>query len=1140
MEVLVEVLKVFAKGAAGDTYNQAQQRFKELLRDNLPACVDNFVNILGTSVPSDDREAEAVAKTAGIFLRQSLMKQLDDPDLLAPAENLFWDGVQTALSPQARFEVSEKLLQVVEKSDSGACRNSAIQCIDVCGKILEKDLEGQNQQYWPSLIPTLGRMIASNDENKKVDGLKVFNSLMDFEVKPVANWLKDHAGDTTQLVEMSLTSSNMKVQTQGVLFVLSMVKTMERKDWQKLEKTLPNILQIFTNLARNNQNDDVETILQEFCQVAVHPKQAPLFFKTHFKRMASMMIEMSNAIENVEEESRHLAHEFIVSMAETKPKMCLKAMNHFALLSLKSCFELMREVKDEDDWEVKMDDEEGDEDETSLSVGLQGVDRLVESLTAEETQQALIQLIREYINRDDWKYKFAALEAVRQSIEYIDNEQTVDEIAKLLLDYTTHDQKRVRYAAWQALSQMATDQQPHFQDRWHEKLMPQLGLSMSDPVLRVQQIALSFFIAFGEALDNTLMEQYASQMIENLVKLVQNCEHRGVKEEAITSIAVIAGVIEKDFDKYYGPILPILVDLYQKSTQTKHARLRGKAFECISLLGIAVGKEKFKQDAENVVQHMVEISKSLSADDILAEYIHEAIIRIARCLKKDFEALLPYVFPRIEQILTLQNLESGGANDKENEEEFQGLLHLGKSIKVKTKKFEEMLYVSKELFTYIEELEERFYNYVQPTCQILKPYVDNPDPRGVHYRAEDTREMAFQCWAQLVSSCVKSDDGGSNQLALMLLQNVAEGVFKFFAEYVQDKSEKHEDLDELKLNASGLAASLKAAEGKIFAPNDVNNMFKEPFALLNETIQRMDYAVEEMDEEDEDEEEENEEKEASMALADLVGSLMLSSPDSFLKVCGDDVVKVIQSRLEKARQLGKVSKNKQPGESEIALSRANLQLALNLACDMLEYVKDKSVVAWSGFMPTMIESVHHDDADIRRVAAFGISHAALIENFDNDGYTEQALQKLSMAVSGKTKFAKRHDDSSKEAIDNMVNALIKLALHRNVPDSVWDLIFTKLPLRDDVGEAEKVHAELLKLVKEQNPKVLGNNGQNLGKLVGVFSEVYNSESSNDELNENIRLVFSQIPQDVLERLQGDFSAKQVKKIQRVLKEISGN
>lgn len=122
-------------------------------------------------------------------------------------------------------------------------------------------------------------------------------------------------------------------------------------------------------------------------------------------------------------------------------------------------------------------------------------------------------------------------------------------------------------------------------------------------------------------------------------------------------------------------------------------------------------------------------------------------------------------------------------------------------------------------------------------------------------------------------------------------------------------------------------------------------------------------------------------------------------------------------------------------------------------------------------------------------------------------------------------------------MDNMVAALIQLLLHQEVPQDGWAQAFARLPLRDDIEEAEKVHTLLLKLMQAQNPKVMGPNNSHIGKLLGIFSEVYNSEFSTDDLNRDIRTTFSQIPKEALSNLEREFSQKQIKKIQRVLNEL---
>merc|ERR1719491_1815530 len=101
------------------------------------------------------------------------------------------------------------------------------------------------------------------------------------------------------------------------------------------------------------------------------------------------------------------------------------------------------------------------------------------------------------------------------------------------------------------------------------------------------------------------MIQYAHKFMEVLCRRLQSTTHRMVREESITSIAVIAGVIEKDFSKYYDGIMPLLKQFVMHATSEKENRLRGKSFECMSLLGIAVGKEKFFPDAKEAIAEMM-------------------------------------------------------------------------------------------------------------------------------------------------------------------------------------------------------------------------------------------------------------------------------------------------------------------------------------------------------------------------------------------------------------------------------------------------------------------------------------------------------------------------------------------------------
>ena len=57
---------------------------------------------------------------------------------------------------------------------------------------------------------------------------------------------------------------------------------------------------------------------------------------------------------------------------------------------------------------------------------------------------------------------------------------------------------------------------------------------------------------------------------------------------------------QTNFQVYYDAVMPYLKTILVNATDKSNRMLRAKSLECISLVGMAVGKEKFGQDAKQV------------------------------------------------------------------------------------------------------------------------------------------------------------------------------------------------------------------------------------------------------------------------------------------------------------------------------------------------------------------------------------------------------------------------------------------------------------------------------------------------------------------------------------------------------------
>lgn len=63
----------------------------------------------------------------------------------------------------------------------------------------------------------------------------------------------------------------------------------------------------------------------------------------------------------------------------------------------------------------------------------------------------------------------------------------------------------------------------------------------------------------------------------------------------MTTIATVANTVEEKFAPYYDRFMPSLKYIVQNANTPDYRLLRGKTIECISFIGLAVGKEKVRR-----------------------------------------------------------------------------------------------------------------------------------------------------------------------------------------------------------------------------------------------------------------------------------------------------------------------------------------------------------------------------------------------------------------------------------------------------------------------------------------------------------------------------------------------------------------
>ena len=208
----------------------------------------------------------------------------------------------------------------------------------------------------------------------------------------------------------------------------------------------------------------------------------------------------------------------------------------------------------------------------------------------------------------------------------------------------------------------------------------------------------------------------------------------------------------------------------------RYKLLKGKTIECISLIGIAVGKSVFAPEAAGIMQILAQSQHGMGENDTQREYMLAAWARMCEILQQDFIPYLPVVMPNVFASVMLEAkvrfLESGdSSNNLDGGASCWAVVPVaeGKRIGIKTSTLKEKATACEMLKIYVAQLGPGFAPYTEEaltTCIGLLEFVFE----------EKVRMCAASTMAHLLSSA-KSHPELAPKVALMW-QRVAEPLIK--------------------------------------------------------------------------------------------------------------------------------------------------------------------------------------------------------------------------------------------------------------------------------------------------------------------------------------------------------------------------
>ncbi|KAJ3408814.1 hypothetical protein HDV05_004749, partial [Chytridiales sp. JEL 0842] len=513
-----------------------------------------------------------------------------------------------------------------------------------------------------------------------------------------------------------------------------------------LAQLIPSMLNALVNL------DNEEKVVEGLSFLVDLAQAEARMFRNFLPDLLEYLTSLMNN-ENAEPSTRHTALELLLTLAESRPAM-IRKLPQFTSVLVPLLLNWMATIEDSQAWhetdDLSQDDDDNDED---YIVAEQALDRLSIALGGKSILSVSFVVIPKFLGSEEWQKRHAGLMAVSVMGEGCRElmMESLEQVVRLVLPYLRDAHPRVRYAACNAVGQMCTDFAPVMQRKFNDDILSHMVPLMEDVANpRVQAHCAAALVNFMEDAEKLQVGKYLDDVVAKLVGLLGS-NKTYVQEQVITTIATVADCSADMFVQYNNTIMPLLLNILRNATDKRYRLLRGKALECASLIGLAVGKEHFIQYAPELLQLLQEIQQTpMESDDPVASYLLCGWARVCKVIGVDFVPYLGIVMPPLlasaqvkPEFAVIDNEDS-----MENYSEDEGWEFInvdGQKFGIKTNVLEDKHTAVEMLSTYARDLKEHFVPWVSKVLETVVPLLKFIFHEGVRHAAASTVPLLFRC-----------------------------------------------------------------------------------------------------------------------------------------------------------------------------------------------------------------------------------------------------------------------------------------------------------------------------------------------------------------------------------------------------------
>lgn len=855
---------------------------------------------------------------------------------------------------------------------------------------------------------------------------------------------------------------------------------------------------------------DATNIIESLVTIA---QIQPLFFKDVLDHVSSAMITVARS-SSLEFSTRSMAIELLVTLTETAPAMARRTPALLeGLVPLAMAISLDLEESDAE-WARGTYSEEPCDDNSS--VGEEAIERMAAGMGGKNLAPLVFSQVQAYAaNGQSAPHRRAAVAAMSRLGEGAPKvfKGYLKSALDFLLPALSDSSPRVQYQAIQAIGQLSVlypDDVPTMLNMYMNTLIALLNSPSTCERVRGHVASALINMTNPASCPEEAMLPFLDPLLQALMQCLQLASIE-VQPHCLTLLGCVAQVSHEKFARYYPSFMPGIKTILRHATGEAQSSLRGKAMQCVGLVGDAVGEELFFPDAVEIMEILLgalkasteTVSSPIGGDDTLFDYILPACCRISKALGQRFTPYLLYVMPAVLAAaaavveFTMEDADDSAAVGEQSIDEETGLeslvlaLHGGvkKRVTMNTHAVQQKNQAARMIFEFAESLGGNLFSFLPQCFDAISSIVTDKHSSEARAAASLALAKLFDaaldavkigaappsfgvaamesCINKLLSAIQGEINAESRSCAVTALRDILQAAYEAGGEEdasgVIPSSYCKPDIDSSATIAGDL---LKRCQESVIRRSEKEEAIKRNEGLDEED--RMNYATQLEEEED-----------LLEVMVDALGQLVKMHGPAFMPIFDSMIAGAFSPYLSP----------KQPQALQVA--------AVCMVDDAIEFGGTMAFKYIPQALGLFVANAESDHPTLRQCSVYGIAVALRVAHSCCLPGLPQLLQAL-------TKLVNIPDADSEDNIGITDNAVFgigtictrpeyRTALGTNLAPltSLW---LSKMPLRADEKQAKAAHRELCDAIERGDSNVLGQGYCHVSSVLRIIGDVLEHEA----------------------------------------------